>query len=111
MAPAFGLPAAALDMTARRTPVARVYAGRGKGAHVLAAGREAVDDAAAERISGSRKAGMAEAAEQFPAGIGWLPALLWTARPVWLSLIETRRACGALFGSLRIKRRAASLYR
>ncbi len=76
--------AVALDMTAHWTPTVRTYLGRVTKAHILAAVREAVSEAAAERIAGLKKTDMAEAAEQLLAGTGWLPAVMRTARPVWL---------------------------
>ena len=76
--------AVALDMTAHWTPTVRTYLGRVTKAHILAAVREAVSNAAAERIAGLKKTDMAEAAEQLLAGTGWLPAALRTARPAWL---------------------------
>jgi ParB family chromosome partitioning protein len=76
--------AVALDMTAHWTPTVRTYLGRVTKAHILAAVREAVSDAAAERIAGLKKTDMAEAAEQVLAGTGWLPATLRTTRPAWL---------------------------
>lgn len=76
--------AVALDMTAHWTPTVRAYLGRITKAHILAAVREAVSDAAAERIAGFKKTEMAESAEQLLAGTGWLPAALRTARPAWL---------------------------
>lgn len=76
--------AVALDMTAHWTPTVRAYLGRVTKAHILAAVREAVSDEAAERIAGLKKTDMADAAEQFLAGTGWLPAALRTARLAWL---------------------------
>jgi ParB family chromosome partitioning protein len=76
--------AVALDMTAHWTPTVRAYLGRVTKAHILAAVREAVSDAAVERIAGLKKTDMAEAAEQLLAGTGWLPVALRTARPAWL---------------------------
>ncbi|MDQ0393519.1 MULTISPECIES: ParB/RepB/Spo0J family partition protein [Xanthobacteraceae] len=76
--------AVALDMTAHWTPTVRAYLGRVTKAHILAAVREAIGDAAAERIAGLKKTEMAEAAEQLLAGTGWLPAALRTVRPTWL---------------------------
>ncbi|WP_299176998.1 ParB/RepB/Spo0J family partition protein [uncultured Brevundimonas sp.] len=76
--------AVALDMAAHWTPTVRTYLGRVTKAHILAAVREAVSDAAAEGIAGLKKTDMAEAAEQLLAGTGWLPAALRTARPTWL---------------------------
>ncbi|MEN5300294.1 ParB N-terminal domain-containing protein [Brucella sp. TWI559] len=76
--------AVALDMTAHWTPTVRTYLGRVTKAHILAAVREAVSDAAAERIAGLKKTDMAEAAEQLLAETDWLPAVMRTARPAWL---------------------------
>ena len=76
--------AVALDMTAHWTPTVRTYLGRVTKAHILAAVREAVSEAAAERIAGLKKTEMAEAAEQLLAGTGWLPAVMRTVRPAWL---------------------------
>lgn len=76
--------AVVLDMTAHWTPTTRSYLGRVTKAHILAAVREGISDEAAERIAGLKKPEMAEAAEQFLAGTGWLPSLLRTARPAWL---------------------------
>ncbi|MBB3871278.1 ParB/RepB/Spo0J family partition protein [Brevundimonas mediterranea] len=86
--------AVALDMTAHWTPTVRAYLGRVTKAHILAAVREAVSEAAAERIAGLKKTEMAEAAEQLLAGTGWLPAVMRTARPGWLD--ETQQD-GAAF--------------
>ena len=76
--------AVALDMTAHWTPTMRTYLGRVTKAHILAAVREAVSDAVAERIAGLKKTEMADAAEQLLAGTGWLPTALRTTRPAWL---------------------------
>jgi ParB family chromosome partitioning protein len=76
--------AVALDMTAHWMPTVRTYLGRVTKAHILAAVREAVSDAAAERITGLKKTDMADAAEQLLAGTGWLPSIMRTTRPVWL---------------------------
>lgn len=77
--------AAALDMTAHWTPTVRAYLGRVTKAHILAAVREALGDEAAERIADKKKVEMAEAAEQLLAGTGWLPPVLRTERPGWLT--------------------------
>ncbi|MFI0849014.1 ParB/RepB/Spo0J family partition protein [Mesorhizobium sp. IMUNJ 23232] len=77
--------ALALDMTAHWTPTTRTYFGRVTKAHILAAVREAVSDEAADRIAGIKKQPMAEAAEQLVAGTGWLPAILRTSEPAWLT--------------------------
>jgi len=67
-----------LDMTAHWSPTARSYFERVTKARILDAVREAVSEEAADRISGMKKPGMAEAAEQLLVGTGWLPALLRT---------------------------------
>ncbi len=77
--------ALALDMAAYWTPTTRTYFGRVTKAHILAAVREAVSDEAADRIAGMKKQPMAEAAEQLVAGTGWLPAILRTSEPAWLT--------------------------
>ena len=77
--------AVALDMTAHWTPTVRAFLGRVTKAHILAAVREAVGDEAAERIADKKKQDMAEKAEQLLAGTGWLPPLLRTERPAWLT--------------------------
>jgi ParB family chromosome partitioning protein len=74
-----------LDMTAHWTPTARTYFVRVTKAHILAAVREAVSDEAADRIAGMKKQPMAEAAEQLVVATGWLPAVLRTSEPVWLT--------------------------
>jgi ParB family chromosome partitioning protein len=71
--------ALALDMNQHWTPTVRSYFGRVTKAHILAAVREAVSDAAADRIAAMKKQPMAEGAEQLLAGTGWLPPLLRTA--------------------------------
>ena len=77
--------AVALDMAAHWTPTVRAYLGRVTKANILAAVREALGDEAAERIAGLKKQAMAETAEQLLAGTGWLPPLLRTGRPAWLT--------------------------
>lgn len=77
--------ALALDMTAYWTPTTRTYFGRVTKAHILAATREAVSNEAADRIAGMKKQPMAEAAEQLVAGTGWLPPILRTSEPAWLT--------------------------
>lgn len=77
--------AVTLDMTANWTPTVRSYFGRITKAHIVAAVREALGDEAAERIAGKKKVEMAEAAEQLLAGTGWLPPVLRTGRPAWLT--------------------------
>lgn len=77
--------AVTLDMTAHWTPTVRAYLGRVTKAHILAAVREALGDEAAERIADKKKVEMADAAEQLLAGTGWLPPVLRTERPAWLT--------------------------
>jgi len=77
--------AVALDMTAHWTPTVRAYLGRVTKAKILDAVREALGDEAAERIADKKKVEMAEAAEQLLAGTGWLPPLLRTERPAWMT--------------------------
>lgn len=73
--------AVALDMTAYWRPTVRSYLGRVTKAGILEAVREGVGGEAAERLSGMKKADMAQAAEQLLAATGWLPSLLRTAMP------------------------------
>jgi ParB family chromosome partitioning protein len=77
--------ALALDMTAYWTPTVRSYFGRVTKAHILEAVREVLSDEAADRIASMKKQPMAEAAEQLVAGTGWLPAILRTSEPAWLT--------------------------
>ena len=70
--------AVGLDRTRTWTPTTASYFGRVTKARILEAVGEAVSPEAVERISGFKKADMAEAAEQALAGTGWLPALLRT---------------------------------
>jgi ParB family chromosome partitioning protein len=77
--------AVSLDMTAHWRPTARTYLGRVTKPHILAAVREAVSDEAADRMADMKKQDMAEAAEQLLAGTGWLPALMRTPEPAWLT--------------------------
>jgi ParB family chromosome partitioning protein len=77
--------AVSLDMTAHWRPTARTYLGRVTKTHILAAVREAVSDEAADRIADMKKQAMAEAAEQLLAATGWLPALMRTPEPAWLT--------------------------
>lgn len=65
-----------LDMNRYWKPTARSYFGRVSKENILAAVCEAVGPEAAERIASSKKAAMAEAAEQLLAGTGWLPRLM-----------------------------------
>ncbi len=66
-------------------PTVSAYLGRVTKAHILDAMREAVGDEAADRLAGLKKQAMAESAEQLLAGTGWLPPLLRTERPAWLT--------------------------
>jgi ParB family chromosome partitioning protein len=84
--------ALAVDMTAHWTPTARTYLGRVTKAHILAAVREAVSDEAADRVASMKKQPMAEAAEQLLAGTGWLPSLMRTPEPAWLTDVRTAKA-------------------
>jgi ParB family chromosome partitioning protein len=84
--------ALALDMTAHWTPTARTYLGRVTKAHILAAVREAVSDEAADRIASMKKQPMVEAAEQLLSGTGWLPPLMRTSEPAWLTDAQTAEA-------------------
>ena len=77
--------AVTLDMTAHWTATARSYFGRVTKAHILAAVRDALGDEAAEQIADKKKVEMAEAAEQLLAGTGWLPPVLRTALPAWMT--------------------------
>ncbi len=77
--------AVSLDMTAHWRSTARTYFGRVTKPHILAAVREAVSIEAAERMANMKKQDMAEAAEQLLAGTGWLPALMRTPEPAWLT--------------------------
>ena len=77
--------AVALDMTAHWTPTVRTYLGRVTKAHILAAVREAVSNEAADRFAAMKKQPMAEAAEQLLAATGWLPPLMRTVQPAWLT--------------------------
>ena len=70
--------AVGLDMTTTWTPTAASYLGRVTKARIREAVGEAASEEAAERISGLKKAEMAEAAEELLAGTGWLPTLLRT---------------------------------
>jgi ParB family chromosome partitioning protein len=72
--------AVALDMTGYWRPTVRSYLGRVTKAGILAAVREGVSEAAAERLSGMKKVEMAAAAEQLLAATDWLPPLLRTAK-------------------------------
>ncbi len=68
-----------LDMAgAGWAPTVDNYLGRVTKAKVLAAVAEACGDAAAERLSGLKKAEMAQAAEGLLAGTGWTPPALRT---------------------------------
>ena len=77
--------AVSLDMTAHWRPTARTYFDRVTKFHILAAAREAVSIEAADRMASMKKQDMAEAAEQLVVGTGWLPALMRTPKPAWLT--------------------------
>lgn len=65
-----------LDMSGYWTPTVTSYLGRVTKARIGEAVREAVSEAAAERIDGCKKPDMAREAEALLAGKGWLPSLL-----------------------------------
>ena len=77
--------AVSLDMTAHWRPTARTYFGRVTKPRILDAVREAVGIEAADRMADMKKQDMAEAAEQLLAATGWLPALMRTREPAWLT--------------------------
>ena len=77
--------AVALDMASFWTPTSRTYLGRVTKGHILDAVREGVSTEAATRIEGLKKQAMAETAEQLLAGTGWLPPVLRTVGPAWLT--------------------------
>jgi ParB family chromosome partitioning protein len=77
--------AVSLDMTAHWRPTARTYLGRVTKPRILDAVREAVSIEAAERMADMKKQDMAEAAEQLLVATGWLPALMRTREPAWLT--------------------------
>ena len=77
--------AVSLDMTAHWQPTARTYFGRVTKPRILDAVREAVGIEAADRMADMKKQDMAEAAEQLVAATGWLPALMRTREPAWLT--------------------------
>jgi ParB family chromosome partitioning protein len=77
--------AVSLDMTAHWVPTARTYLGRVTKTRILDAVREAVGIEAADRMADMKKQDMAEAAEQLLAATGWLPALMRTREPAWLT--------------------------
>ncbi|MBY0373159.1 MAG: ParB N-terminal domain-containing protein, partial [Bryobacteraceae bacterium] len=77
--------AVSLDMTAHWQPTARTYFGRVTKPRILDAVREAVGIEAADRMADMKKQNMAEAAEQLVAATGWLPALMRTREPAWLT--------------------------
>jgi ParB family chromosome partitioning protein len=91
--------ALALDMNQHWTPTARSYFGRVTKAHILAAVRDAVGDAASDRIAALKKQPMTEAAEQLLAGTGWLPPLLRTAWPGSTMAPEGSNPVTAVFGA------------
>ena len=68
--------AAGLDMRQCWTPTKESYLGRVSKALILDAVREGAGASAAARISGAKKAAMAQDAETLLAGKGWLPAAL-----------------------------------
>lgn len=74
-----------LDMSQHWRPTVRSYLGRVTKAHILAAVREACGNEAAERIADTKKAQMAEAAEQLLGSTDWLPSLLRSERPALLA--------------------------
>lgn len=67
-----------LNMAEHWKPTVRSYFGRVTKGHIDRAVREAKGDEAAERLIGLKKTEMAERAEDWLAGTGWLPALLKT---------------------------------
>ncbi|MGL3821325.1 ParB/RepB/Spo0J family partition protein [Sphingopyxis sp. R3-92] len=69
-----------LDMARHWTPTARSYFGRVTKDHIAQAVSEAVSVEAADRIRPTKKADMADAAEQLVAGTEWLPQPLRTAK-------------------------------
>jgi ParB family chromosome partitioning protein len=71
-----------LDMTGYWTPTVTSYLGRVTKGRIAEAVREAVSDAAAERIGSLKKPDMASEAEALLAGKGWLPSLLRAPVPV-----------------------------
>ena len=77
--------AVSLDMTAHWRPTARTYLGRVTKTRILDAVREAVSTEAADRLADMKKQDMAEAAEQLLVATGWLPALMRTPEPAWLT--------------------------
>jgi ParB family chromosome partitioning protein len=77
--------AVSLDMTAHWRPTTRTYFGRVTKTRILDAVREAVGIEAAERMADMKKQDMAEAAEQLLVATGWLPALMRTREPAWLT--------------------------
>ena len=77
--------AVSLDMTAHWQPTARTYFGRVTKPRILDAVREAVGIEAADRMADMKKQDMAEAAEQLVVATGWLPALMRTREPAWLT--------------------------
>ncbi|MCX7586133.1 ParB/RepB/Spo0J family partition protein [Phenylobacterium sp. 58.2.17] len=70
-----------LDMSGYWTPTVTSYLGRVTKARIGEAVREAVSDAAAERLGDLKKPDMAAEAETLLAGTGWLPGLLRTPKP------------------------------
>ena len=70
-----------LDMAAYWWPTTGGYFARVNKAKIIEAVTEAVSEDAARRISGAKKAEMAEAAEGLVAGVGWLPEPLRLPEP------------------------------
>lgn len=73
--------AVSLDVTGYWRPTVRSYLGRVTKARILEAVCEGVSGEAAERMTDTKKADMAEAAEQLLAATDWLPDLLRTGKP------------------------------
>ena len=72
-------------MTGYWRPTVQSYLGRVTKPHILEAVREGVSEEAAERMENMKKQDMAEAAEQLVIATGWLPALMRTPEPAWLT--------------------------
>ena len=70
--------ALALDMAKDWTPTVDSYLGRVTKAHIMEAVAEGVSEDAARRIADMKKPDMAQTAEQFLAGKGWLPVIIRT---------------------------------
>jgi ParB family chromosome partitioning protein len=82
--------AVSLDMTGYWRPTARSYLGRITKARILEAVREGVNVEAADRLSGMKKADMAEAAEQLLAVTDWLPAPMRTPKTMQEPVTQTQ---------------------